>query len=119
MTIASGITIHRADCPNAQRLRERYPYRVMEARWRSDADGAFRVTIAIVAQDTTGLANMITETVSRDLKLNIRSINFISRGDGTAQGTISVEVPGTGVVDTLIHSIMKIKGVQKAYRVNN
>ena len=119
VTIASGITIHRADCPNAQRLRERYPYRVMEARWRSDADGAFRVTIAIVAQDTTGLANMITETVSRDLKLNIRSINFISRGDGTAQGTISVEVPGTGVVDTLIHSIMKIKGVQKAYRVNN
>ena len=119
VTISSGITVHRADCPNAQRLRERYPYRVMEARWRSGAEGAFRATIAIVAQDVSGLANMITETVSRELRLNIRSMNFVSHGDGTARGTISVEVPGTGVVDTLIHSIMKIKGVQKAYRVNN
>ena len=91
----------------------------MEARWRSDAEGAFRATIAIVAQDVSGLANMITETVSRELRLNIRSMNFVSHGDGTARGTVSVEVPGTNMVDTLIHSIMKIKGVQKAYRVNN
>ena len=119
VTISSGITVHRADCPNAQRLRERYPYRVMEARWRSDAEGAFRATIAIVAQDVSGLANMITETVSRELRLNIRSMNFVAHGDGTARGTVSVEVPGTNMVDTLIHSIMKIKGVQKAYRVNN
>lgn len=57
--------------------------------------------------------------ITRELKLNIRGINFISRGDGTARGTVSVEVPSAGVVDTLIHSVMKIKGVQKAYRVNN
>ena len=29
------------------------------------------------------------------------------------------EVPGAGVVDTLIHSIMRIKGVQRAFRINN
>ena len=51
VTISSGITIHRTDCPNAARLKENYPYRVMEARWRSNADGSFRATIAIVAQD--------------------------------------------------------------------
>ena len=119
VTIASGITIHRTDCPNAARLRENYPYRVMEARWRASADGAFRVTIAVVATDVAGLANQITEVVTRELKLNIRGLNFASRGDGTMRGTISVEVPGTGVVDTLIHSILRIKGVQRAYRVNN
>ena len=91
----------------------------MEARWRASADGAFRATIAIVATDTAGLANQITEVVTRELKLNIRGLNFASRGDGTMRGTISVEVPGTGVVDTLIHSILKIKGIQRAYRVNN
>jgi GTP pyrophosphokinase len=31
---------------------------------------------------------------------------------------VAVEVPGTAVVDTLIHQIMRIKGVQRAYRVN-
>lgn len=119
VTINSGITIHRNDCPNAKRMRENYPYRVIEARWRSTAEGAFRVSIRIVAADTTGMANNITETISRDLKLNIRSINFASLTNGCIAGTVSVEVPGTGVVDTLIHSIMRIKGVQRAYRINN
>ena len=119
VTISSGITIHRSDCPNAARLKENYPYRVMEARWRGNADGAFRATIAVVATDTAGIGNQITEVVTRELKLNIRTLNFAARGDGTMRGTISVEVPSTSIVDLLIHSIMRIRGVQRAYRVNN
>ena len=119
VTISTGITIHRTDCPNAKRMREQYPYRIMEAKWRESAQGAFRVTIAITANDSAGLVNQITEVVSRDMKLNIRSININSRGDGTGIGTISVEVPSVNVVDTLIYAIMRIKGVQRAYRVKN
>ena len=119
VTINSGITIHRCDCPNAKRMRENYPYRIIDARWRSTAEGAFRVSLRIVAADTTGMANHITEVISRDLKLNIRSINFASLANGCIAGTVSVEVPGAGVVDTLIHSIMRIKGVQRAFRINN
>lgn len=119
VTISSGITIHRSDCPNAARLKENYPYRVMEARWRSNADGSFRATINIVAHDVAGIANHITEVITRELKLNMRTFNFTSRGDGTAVGSVSVEVPSAAVVDMLIHSIMRIKGVQRAYRVNN
>ena len=100
-------------------MRENYPYRVIDARWRSTAEGAFRVSLRIVAADTTGMANHITEVISRDLKLNIRSINFASLANGCIAGTVSVEVPGAGVVDTLIHSIMRIKGVQRAFRINN
>ena len=118
ITINSGITIHRTDCPNARRMRENYPYRVIEARWRQTAEGAFRVTIRIVAADTTGMANRITETVIRDLKLNIRSMNLSSNG-GLLSGTVDVEVPATSVVDTLIHAILRIKGVQKAFRANS
>ena len=119
VTISSGITIHRSDCPNAARLKENYPYRVMEARWRGNADGAFRSTIAVTGADMPGLANQITEIVTREMKLNIRGLNFSSRGDGTMYGTISVEVPSAAVVDMLIHAIMRIRGVQRAYRVNN
>ena len=119
VTIASGITIHRTDCPNAARLRENYPYRIMEAQWRNNADGSFRATISVVAHDIPGVANQITEVITRELKLNIRGLNFNSRGDGTAVGTVSVEVPSATVVDMLIHSIMRIKGVQRAYRLKN
>jgi GTP diphosphokinase / guanosine-3',5'-bis(diphosphate) 3'-diphosphatase len=76
------------------------------------------VSIRVVASDTTGMINHIAEVINRDLKLSIRSMN-LSPGGGLLSGVIHVEVPGTGMVDMLIHSILRIKGVQKAYRVNN
>ncbi len=119
ITVNAGITIHRTDCPNALRLQERYPYRVLPARWRSDTQqGAFRVSLKVVAEDATGIVNRITEVINRDLKLNIRSMNLSSAG-GTLSGLVNVEVPGAGVVDTVIYSLMRIKGVQKVFRVNN
>ena len=118
ITISSGITIHRHDCPNARRMRERYPYRVLEARWRDGAQGAFRINIGITSADIPGLATTIMDVVSKELKLNIRSINFSPRGDGGASAQLSVEVPNVGVVDVLLHALRRIKGVRNAYRIN-
>ncbi len=118
ITINAGITIHRTDCPNAKRMRENYPYRVIEARWRQHSEGAFRVTLRVVAADTTGMASHITEVISRELRLNIRSLNFAAGSGGIVTGTIDVEVPSTAAVDALIHNILRIKGVQRAFRVN-
>lgn len=33
ISVTKGIRIHRIDCPNADNIRERYPYRVIPARW--------------------------------------------------------------------------------------
>ena len=54
-TVSSGITIHRSDCPNALRLKEMYPYRVLEARWRDDSrPGTFLASIRLVAEGRDG-----------------------------------------------------------------
>ena len=118
VTINSGITIHRSDCPNARRMRERYPYRVMEARWRDDATGAFRITVAVTAADIPGLATTIMDVASKELKLSVRGINYMPKGDGTASAQLIVEVPSSGIVDMLLHSLRRIKGVKNAYRLN-
>ena len=118
VTISSGITIHRDDCPNARRMRERYPYRVMEARWRDDAVGAFRITVGISAVDIPGLATTIMDVASKELKLAVRGINFTPKGDGMASAQLTVEVPSSGIVDMLLHSLRRIKGVKNAYRIN-
>ena len=118
VTISSGITIHRDDCPNARRMRERYPYRVMEARWRDDAVGAFRITVGITAVDIPGLATTIMDVASKELKLAVRGINFTPKGDGMASAQLTVEVPSSGIVDMLLHSLRRIKGVRNAYRIN-
>ncbi len=118
-TVSGGITIHRQDCPNAQRIKERYPYRVLPARWQAEgAKGAFRAAIRIQADDLTGLVNKIAEVINRDLKINIRSMSLNSSG-GTLSGLINIEVTSTQVVDAVIYSLMRIKGVQKVFRVNN
>jgi GTP pyrophosphokinase len=33
ISINNGIRIHRCDCPNADNMREKYPYRMLPARW--------------------------------------------------------------------------------------
>lgn len=118
VTINSGITIHRSDCPNARRMRERYPYRVMEARWREGAEGAFRITVGITSADIPGLATTIMDTASKELKLSVRGINYKPKGDGTATAQLTVEVPSAAVVDMLLHSLRRIKGIKNVYRTN-
>jgi GTP pyrophosphokinase len=118
VTVSAGITIHRNDCPNGCRLKERYPYRVLEARWRDDAHtGSFRATVRLIAEDTVGLLNRITEVITRELKINIRSMSLIPTG-GQIEGTINIEVTSTQMVDSVIHALLRIKGIQKVYRVN-
>ncbi len=120
ITISSGITIHRSDCPTARRLKEQYPYRVIEARWRSTPrQGAFVASIRIVAEDTTGMVNRITDTISNQLKINIRSMNLSQIRDNRIGGLINVEVPNTQVLDMIAFHLLKIKGVEKAHRVVN
>ncbi len=119
-TVSSGITIHRSDCPNAQRLKERYPYRVLEARWRDNSrPGSFIATLRIVAEDSTGMVNRITEMIATELKINIRSMSINPVRDGRISGLINIEVPNTSTVDMVAFNLLRIRGVEKAYRVNS
>ncbi len=116
-TVSSGITIHRNDCPNAMRLKERYPYRVLPACWHDEASnkGAFLATIHIQAEDSVGFVNQVTEVLTKTLKITMRSMNFNSVG-GIVNGSVNIEVTGAPVVDTAIHNLLRIKGMQKVYR---
>ncbi|MCD8073158.1 MAG: RelA/SpoT family protein [Alistipes sp.] len=120
VTINAGITIHRDDCPNARRLREQYPYRVIPARWRStDVQGSFQATIRVVAENTTGIVNRITEVISQELKINIRSMSLSPNNKGETTGLINIEVNGTQLVDMVTYKVGNIKGVSKAYRIKS
>ncbi len=121
VTVNSGVTIHRDDCPNAARLKELYAYRVLPARWRDSkmAGSAFQATIRVVADNATGMLNRITEVISHELKINIRSMSLSPNAKGELTGLINIEVNGAQLVDMVIYNVNRIKGVQKVYRVNN
>ena len=118
VTIASGITIHRTDCPNASRLKTQYPYRVIDARWKEENDsGRFRATLNIQARNTFGLVNKITEVLNKELKINIGAININEQDSQTIKGTITIEVASIGVLDAAIYKLLKIKDIERVSRL--
>ena len=53
VSVKEGIKIHRMSCPNAARLIENYPYRIVKVRWKETATtSSFQTTVKIIADDT-------------------------------------------------------------------
>ena len=117
-TISKGVTIHRTDCPNARRLHEQYPDRIIAARWKGEqSKGRFIASIRVVADDRGGILNQITEAVGA-LGISIRSIALSPMRDNLLGGSINVEVPSSSVADMVTYAIQRLDGVKRAYRVN-
>lgn len=118
VTIKEGIKIHRTSCPNAAQLHQRYGYRVVNAKWKeSKAETSFQTTIKIVGYDELGMVNKISELISKDLKVNMRSFSMNS-SNGMFEGRIQVFVTDTKHLEMLLYRLSRIKGVQRAVRVN-
>ena len=117
VTINGGISIHRKDCCNARQLQERYPYRVIEARWSDiDNQGAmFPVTLRIVGNDDIGVVTNITSVISQEKDVTMRGINIESH-DTLFSGTLSLLVNGNIKLNKLIAKIEGVKGVKQVRR---
>lgn len=117
VTINGGISIHRKDCTNARELQERYPYRVIEARWSDvDSHGAqFPVTLRIVGHDDIGIVNNITSVISQEKDVMMRGINIESH-DTLFSGTLSLMINDKLKLNKLIAKIENIKGVKQVKR---
>lgn len=112
VTVNSGITIHRTDCPNAARLSEKYPYRKVAASWGgSAAGGSFRALLRITGDESPGFVGMITDIITHQLKINIRSMSFNTL-NGQVEGTLAIEVPNASIVDMVIYNLKKMNGVR-------
>ena len=117
ITISGGISIHRKDCCNAKQLQERYPYRIIEARW-SEMDNStalFPVTLRIVGHDDIGIVNNITSIISQEKGVMMRGINIESH-DTLFSGTLSLLINDKIKLNKLITKIEGIKGVKQVKR---
>jgi GTP diphosphokinase / guanosine-3',5'-bis(diphosphate) 3'-diphosphatase len=119
VSVLGGIKIHRSSCPNAPAMLSRYDYRIVKARWTSSSEGSsFQVMIKLDGIDEVGIVNKISDVVSKDLKMPLRSISIDSR-DGMFEGVIRVLVRNKSQLDLLIHKLNRLKVVSKATRLDN
>ncbi|MCM1309909.1 MAG: HD domain-containing protein [Bacteroides sp.] len=109
------VKIHRADCPNAQHIRERYPYRIIETRWSGSNDTAFPATLSVMGVDDIGIVTNISSIINKERDIQLRNI-AIDSNDGLFRGTLTVGVNSTAALNALIKKIKTIKGVKNVER---
>ncbi len=119
VTVSEGIKIHRTNCPNARQLVERYNYRILKAKWtKSAAKQSFQAIIKVVGVDEIGMLNRITDVISKDLKVRMRSITMDSN-DGMFEGKLKVLIDSSKHLEMLMSKIKKEKGILKVIRVDS
>ena len=116
VTVSDGIKIHRTTCPNAAELLSNYGYRIIKAKWTSGQDKSFEVGIKLIGTDRIGLINDISNVISGELKVNMRSITINTEG-GIFEGEIHLFINHTKHLDTLIKHLGEVQGVVNISRI--
>lgn len=115
VTVNDGIKIHRTSCPNAAVLQERFPYRIVKARWAGKGQNSYPITLHVVGVDDLGIVNNITSIISKEEHIMLRNIN-IDSNDGLFSGILTVLVDDTQRLSGLIKKLRTVKGVKAVSR---
>ena len=116
VTVSGGITIHRTTCPNAPELRKRFGYRMVKAKWSGKGTSQYAITLRIIGHDDIGIVSNITNIISKEDKLTMRSINIASH-DGLFSGNVVLFIEDNSKLNQLIKKLKTVKGVKQIIRL--
>ena len=112
------VIVHKRSCPLAMRLKSSFGPRIISAEWESGTKYSFPATIEIRGIDGVGVLNQITGVISRDLAINIQSLNIETK-DGLFHGRLSILVHDIQDIQNLCNNIKKVNQVKSANRIKN
>ncbi|MGH2507479.1 MAG: RelA/SpoT family protein [Ktedonobacteraceae bacterium] len=106
-----GAVVHRADCTNLERYRERERERLVNVSWTTMEQQRYLAPIIIMAHDRPGLIRDIATAVS-EVNVNITSVNsHIGQGKEQALVTATLEVESLEQMQRVFGKLEKIKGI--------
>ena len=115
ITMNDGIKIHRGNCPNAGDLLSKLAFRCIKATWKQDKLVERIAAIKIIGIDQIGLVNKLTDIISKQNNINMKSISFETT-DGVFEGRIKVLVFDTEHLEQLTNKFGEVEGVQRVTR---
>ncbi len=115
VTSGGGIKIHRENCPNAPQLRQRFGYRIVKAKWAGKRGTQYPITLRVIGNDDIGIVNNITNIISKEEKVLLRSISIDSH-DGLFSGTLTVMLDDISRLQQIIKKLRTVKGVKNISR---
>jgi GTP pyrophosphokinase len=107
VTIGEGVKIHRTSCPNSLALMSNYGYRIIKAKWAGSdlmQPKAFLSSIKVSGIDSVGIVSIITDIISKQLQVNMKSIS-INSNEGMFDGNIVLEVHDTRQLENIMAAI--------------
>ena len=116
VTVSDGIKVHRTTCPNAAELLSNYGYRIIKAKWTSSQDKSFEVGVKLIGTDRIGLINDISNVISGELKVNMRSITITTEG-GIFEGEIHLYIDHTRHLNTVMKKLEAVQGMENISRI--
>lgn len=116
VTSGGGIKIHRDDCPNAAQMRERFGYRIVRAKWAGKRGSLYPITLRVIGNDDIGIVSNITNIISKEEKILLRSIS-IDSNDGLFSGTLTIMLEDVGRLQQIVKKLKTVKGVKNVSRL--
>lgn len=110
------IIIHKISCENAIMLSANYGDLVVKVEWIRNKLKSFLARIKLKGMDKMGIVNNITNVISKELNVNMRSI-FFEGHDDIFNGEIDLYVHDTQDLQILINNLMRIEGVKSVRRI--
>ena len=115
LSVNDGIKVHKKNCPNALSMQSKFSYRIIQARWIDSTEEDFFADIYITGIDQMGLVSSITQVISQQMHVGMKSISFNEKG-GTFSGSIRVIVKNNDILNSLIKKLRQVNGVDKVIR---
>ena len=112
ITRGRGATIHRSDCPNILRMKDRE--RIVKVSW-GEAKRTFPVMVQIKAYDRQGLMGDISTVMSNE-GINMRDIN-VKISNNLAIINIMLDIGDIGQLSRLLTLLESLPNVMEAFRV--
>ncbi|GAA1693288.1 GTP pyrophosphokinase [Microbacterium sediminicola] len=117
VTRGSGVSVHRADCTNADSLRAD-PERLIEVEWAPTTKSIFLVQIQVEALDRSGLLSDVTRVLSEH-HVNILSATVSTGNDRLAISRFVFEMGDIVHLDRVLNAVRRIDAVYDVYRVTS
>ena len=117
VTRGRGVSVHRADCPNAKDLM-REPERIIEVEWEASPNtvASYRIEVHIEAMDRTNLLRDVITTLAEE-GVNVLSSSSAVGHDGIVRMRYLFQVSDVDHVQDILLRILDVDGVFEARRM--
>ena len=116
ITRGSGISVHRADCPNVLSNNPDEQKRLIEVAWDIGINDVYKVNIVITSGDRPGIMSEIMNIVS-EAKVNISSLNGHTDKNKIAILHLGLDIVSLEQLEYVMNKIRRMKGVFTVERV--